>query len=71
MLTVTAQGSPAETIVYGIDLRPDDVGVFTIDPERGDITVGPNGTDRLVIRVHCNFQNTECANISRAAKYIV
>ncbi len=51
MLTVYAQGTPAESIVYGIDLRPIDAGVFTIDSVSGDIKVGPNGTSRLVIQV--------------------
>ena len=53
MLIVRAQGSPAETIVYGIALLPSDAGVFVIDTNSGEITVGPNGTSRLVIQVNC------------------
>ena len=51
VLGVQAQGSLAETIVYGIDLLPSDEGVFVIDSATGDITVGPNGTSRLTIQV--------------------
>lgn len=51
VLTVRAQGSAAETILYGIELPSAAAGVFVADLNSGDITVGPNGTDRLVIRV--------------------
>ena len=51
MLAVRAQGSAAETILYGIELPSTDAGVFVADMSSGDITVGPNGTDRLVIKV--------------------
>ena len=47
-----AQGTAGRTIEYGLDLPLGDEGVFTIDPVTGNLTVGPNGTDRLVIRDH-------------------
>ena len=51
MLSVRAQGSAAETILYGIELPSTAAVVFVVDLNSGDITVGPNGTDRLVIQV--------------------
>jgi len=50
-LVVRARGSFGETIVFGISLSAADEGVFVIDSSTGNITVGPNGGGRLVIRV--------------------
>ena len=52
MLSVRARGIGDRTIVYGIDLPSGTEGVFSIDPGTGNITVGVNGTSRLVIRDH-------------------
>ena len=52
VLNVRARGTGGRVIVYGIDLPSGIEGVFTIDPAVGNITVGPNGTSRLVIRDH-------------------
>lgn len=49
VLVVNADGPPLETVVYGIDLPLDIEGVFEIDSETGNITVGRNGPNRLVI----------------------
>ena len=51
VLVVHARGSFGETIVFGISLSAADEGVFVIDSSTGNITVGPNGSGRLVIRV--------------------
>ena len=52
MLNVRARGTGDREIVYGIDLPSGNEGVFSIDPMSGSITVGENGTSRLVIRDH-------------------
>ena len=40
----------SETVLYGIDAPPGSEGVFDIDPITGNITVGANGSSRLVVR---------------------
>lgn len=50
VVVVRAQGSFMETVVYGIDLLAVDEGVFEIDPLNGNITVGVNGSSRIVVR---------------------
>ena len=52
MLNVRARGTGDRTILYGIDLPSGTEGIFSIDPATGNITVGANGTSRLVIRDH-------------------
>ena len=52
MLTVRARGTGDRAIAYGIDLPSGSEGVFSIDTVTGNITVGANGTSRLVIRDH-------------------
>ena len=52
MLTVRARGTGDRAIAYDIDLPSGTEGVFSIDPVTGNITVGANGTSRLVIRDH-------------------
>ena len=50
MVVVRAQGSFMETVVYGIDLLMEDEGVFEIDSLSGNITVGVNGSNKIVVR---------------------
>lgn len=50
MVVVRARGSLTETVLYGIDPPVGDEGVFEIDPITGNITVGVNGSTRVVIR---------------------
>ena len=52
MLNVRARGTGDRAIRYGIDLPSGTEGVFSIDPLTGNLTVGANGTARLVIRDH-------------------
>jgi hypothetical protein len=52
VLNVRARGTGDRAIVYGIDLPSGAEGVFSVDPMTGNITVGANGTARLVIRDH-------------------
>jgi hypothetical protein len=47
---VRARGPLTETVLYGIDLPQGIDGVFEIDSMTGNITVGANGSSRLVIR---------------------
>ena len=50
--TVQALGLPQETVVYGLqEDEEEEEGVFEIGSSSGEITVGPNGTDNLVIKV--------------------
>ena len=51
MLLLRAQGSLGESIRYGLELSPTDQGVFVVDTISGEITVGVNGTNRLVVQV--------------------
>ena len=49
-----ALGLPQETVVYGLqEDEEEEEGVFEIGSSSGEITVGPNGTDNLVIKVGC------------------
>ena len=50
VVTVRARGPLTETVMYGIVLPAGSEGIFEIDPLLGNMTVGPNGTSRLVIR---------------------
>ena len=50
MIVVRARGPLSETVLYGIDQPPGNEGVFEIDSVTGNITVGANGTSRLVVR---------------------
>ena len=52
VLNVRARGTGGRAIVYGLDLPSGYEGIFNIDPVMGNITVGPNGTSRLIIRDH-------------------
>ena len=52
VLNVRARGTGDRAIGYGIDLPSGTEGVFSIDPVTGNLTVGANGTARLVIRDH-------------------
>jgi len=47
---VRARGPDTETILYGIDLPVGSEGVFEINSTSGNITVGVNGSARLVVR---------------------
>ena len=49
VLLVQARGTSNDMIMYELLLLPGDEGVFTID-SNGNITVGANGTARLVTR---------------------
>lgn len=44
-----AQGLPQETVVYGLVLDEEWEGTFEVDASSGEITVGLNGSDTLVI----------------------
>jgi hypothetical protein len=47
---VRAQGLPHETVLYGLEVQRDEwEGAFEIDTSSGEITVGPNGSEILVI----------------------
>ena len=46
---VRAQGLPQETVLYGLEEEGDEEGAFEIDASSGEIRVGPNGPDLLVI----------------------
>lgn len=50
VVVVRARGPLSETVVYGIDLPLGTEGVFEIDSQTGNVTVGGNGSGRLVIR---------------------
>lgn len=50
MVVVRARGPLTETILYGIDLPAGSDRVFEIDSMSGNVTVGVNGTTRLVVR---------------------
>lgn len=39
-----------ETILYGIDLPRGSEGLFEIDSMSGNVTVGTNGSSRIVVR---------------------
>lgn len=47
---VRAIGLLTETILYGIDLPRGDEGVFEMNPATGNLTVGVNGSTRVVTR---------------------
>ncbi len=49
MIATRARGLGGETIVYGVDLPSSDQGVFEINSVTGQLTVGPNGPERLTI----------------------
>ena len=51
-MNVRARGPAGQTILYGLDLPLGTERIFEIDPVMGNITVGPNGPSRLVIRDH-------------------
>ena len=47
---VRAQGLPQETVLYGLEEEREEwEGAFEIDTISGEITVGPNGSNILVI----------------------
>lgn len=47
-----AQGLPQETVLYGLrEEREEWKGAFEIETSSGEITVGPNGSDILLIKV--------------------
>ena len=47
---VRAQSLPQETVVYGLEEEREEwEGAFVIDSISGEIIVGPNGSDILVI----------------------
>ena len=50
VVSVRARGPLSETVLYGIDLPQRIEGVFEIDAATGNITVGGNGSNQLVIR---------------------
>lgn len=50
VLAVRARGPLTETVLYGIDLPQRIDEVFEIDSMTGNITVGINGSNQLVIR---------------------
>lgn len=50
VLAVRARGPLTETVLYGIDLPQGIDGLFQIDSMSGNITVGVNGSSRLVVR---------------------
>ena len=52
MGVVRAQGLPQETVVYGLDEEAGLEGVFEIDSDSGEIVIGPNGSNSLVIQVY-------------------
>jgi len=49
VIATQARGLGGETVVYGLELPSTAEGVFTINSLNGELTVGPNGPDRLVI----------------------
>lgn len=49
MITTRARGLGGETIVYGVDLPSNSLGVFEMNSVTGQLTVGPNGMERLRI----------------------
>ena len=52
VLNVQARASAGQSIVYGLELPSGAEGVFQVDPQFGNITVGPDGPSMLVIRNH-------------------
>ncbi len=50
VVVVRARGPLSETILYGLDIPPGSEGVFEIDSVTGNVTVGTNGSSRLVVR---------------------
>ena len=50
VVVVRARGPLTETILYGIDLPIGSERTFEIDSSTGNITVGFNGSARLVVR---------------------
>ena len=47
---VRARGLPSDIVLYGIDEPSGSEGIFDINPVTGNITVGVNGSSRLVVR---------------------
>ena len=50
VVVVRARGLLTETILYGIDAPIGDEGVFEINAMTGNLTVGVNGSTRVVTR---------------------
>ncbi len=49
MIATRARGLGGETVVYGVDLSSNDQGVFVMNSQTGQLTVGTNGPERLAI----------------------